>query len=329
MGSPISMVIANLVLEDVEDRIFASSDHYDVLYWRRYVDDTWIVLPKDNIEPFCEHINSIENSIQFTVEQEDKSCSLPFLDVLVSRSSPSNFSISLYSKPTCSRKYLAFSSYSPSCHKRAVVSCLSKRAQLFASSSAERDNQLRELADVLNVNGYPRPFVRSNIFVEKPTNLHVSSSRYITLPYVKDTSEAIRRILKKHNISVAFKPIHKLKHFFPLPKDKVDPSQRKGIVYKINCDDCNRPYIGQSGNCVNTRVEQHRAAFRLINPSRSAVAQHALEEGHRIDWSNVEILAKETNYTKRLFLESWFSKKFDNSLNRCDLNIPSFYFPLL
>ena len=44
MGSPVSVTVANLVIEDVEDRAI-SSYHTAVPFWNRYVDDTCTAIP--------------------------------------------------------------------------------------------------------------------------------------------------------------------------------------------------------------------------------------------------------------------------------------------
>ena len=69
MGSPVSVVVADLVMEDVESRAlttFPSSPRF----WKRYVDDTCCALRTDLVEDFHCHLNSIESSIQFTLETE-------------------------------------------------------------------------------------------------------------------------------------------------------------------------------------------------------------------------------------------------------------------
>lgn len=44
MGSPVLVVVANLVMKDIEQKAL-STFHTPPLFWRRYVDDTCTVLP--------------------------------------------------------------------------------------------------------------------------------------------------------------------------------------------------------------------------------------------------------------------------------------------
>ena len=48
------------------------------------------------------------------------------------------------------------------------------------------------------------------------------------------------------SIKVGYKPINTLSDCFPKPKDKIQTDQRKGVVYKIGCLDCNFVHIGQT-----------------------------------------------------------------------------------
>ena len=84
MGSPISVVIANLVMEDVEQRALATF-HSPPRFWKRYVDDTFMVIPCNLVQEFLSHLNSIEACIQFTVGKETEDRKLPFLDVCLCR----------------------------------------------------------------------------------------------------------------------------------------------------------------------------------------------------------------------------------------------------
>ena len=73
MGSPISVVIANLVMEYVKQKsisLFSSSPKL----WKRFVDDTFVII----------QTNKVDSNIIFTIELEQDH-KLAFLDVLVMR----------------------------------------------------------------------------------------------------------------------------------------------------------------------------------------------------------------------------------------------------
>ena len=83
MCSPVSAVLANMIMEDVEQRALAISP-VKPSFWKRYADDVISAVSGNKAESLPSHLNSVEPSIQFTLERE-KDKRLPFLDFNVSR----------------------------------------------------------------------------------------------------------------------------------------------------------------------------------------------------------------------------------------------------
>lgn len=322
MGSPISMAMANLVMEDLESRIFCNSN--DVHLWRRFVDDTFVILPENYVSSFFSHINSLEESITFTMEKECDAC-LSFLDVRVRREADFTLSTQVFRKPTSTNRYLQFDSHHPLSHKRAVFRTLMDRAGKVSSNDDARINEIKYVKDTLVQNGYPRHFLHSSqrSVASKPIP---SDSRRITIPYIQGISERISRALFSHGLKVSYRCFTKLRSFFPSPKDSVSPFVHCGVVYQINCKDCSKSYVGQTKNSLNTRLGQHRAALRLVQAEKSALAEHSINSGHQIEWCKPAILEKEPRWRNRLFLEAWHSGRFgDQCLNRTECPLPSVY----
>ena len=80
MGSPVSVVVANLVMEDLEMKALNTYANRPRMYYR-YVDDTIAAIKKTNIDDFHQHLNSLNTYIQFTIERY-KDTRIPFLDTL-------------------------------------------------------------------------------------------------------------------------------------------------------------------------------------------------------------------------------------------------------
>ena len=115
MGSPVSAVIANMVMEDVEQRALATSP-VKPFFWKRYVDDVISAVSGNEAERLLSHLNSVEPSIQFTLERK-KDRNLPFLDLNASRGVQGKLETSVYRKPTHTDKYLEVDAHHPICHK--------------------------------------------------------------------------------------------------------------------------------------------------------------------------------------------------------------------
>ena len=108
VGSPVSVVVAEIVMQNIEERALATYKRTLPL-WLRYVDDTFTALHKDEIDDFHEHLNGQNADIQFTKEVEENG-KIPFLDCLVTRDN-NKLRTTIYRKPTHTDRLLDQSSY--------------------------------------------------------------------------------------------------------------------------------------------------------------------------------------------------------------------------
>ena len=82
MGSPISPIVANLHMEDFEIKA-NNTDEYPPRIWKKYVDDTFLVIDSARKKKFLEHINNIDPHIQFTTQDGKLDGLIPFPDTIV------------------------------------------------------------------------------------------------------------------------------------------------------------------------------------------------------------------------------------------------------
>ena len=170
MGSPVSAVLAELVMQEVEEKALETSP-VRLKWWRRYVDDSNTCIKRDGVEVFHSHLNSINANIQFTVEMsiitmEKKS--IAFLDTSSTVNEDRMVEVGVYRKATHTSKYLDFHSHSPAQNKRAVVkTALLDRAKCISSTTARRRSEERRVINDLKANGYPENFIK---YVDQPNN---------------------------------------------------------------------------------------------------------------------------------------------------------------
>ena len=150
-------MVANLVMEDVGDRALATIVF--LLGSGRYVDDTYTALPASCCQEFLEHLNSIDTSIQFTLEKESEG-KLPFLDVHLEHHSNGSISITVFRKPTHTDEYLDFTSHHPLAHKMAVFHTLQYRAGTISSTIEAHEKEKEHVVSALLKNGYPKWFIQ-------------------------------------------------------------------------------------------------------------------------------------------------------------------------
>ncbi len=126
----------------------------------------------------------------------------------------------------------------------------------------------------------------------------------MSIPYVLGISEKIKRVCYKECIHVVFRSGKTLRSILTHVKPKLDDNNLPGVIYKIPCLDCNCSYTGETGRTLQVRIGEHKRHCRNLDTSKFAVAQHTLEEGHRIDWSGSKVIDKETNWHTRRIKEA-------------------------
>ena len=97
MGSPVSPIVANLYMEYFEQKALSTAPHPQI--WQRYVNDTSVIQKEIHKQDFLQHINSVDPTIQFTVENNKEDGAIPFLDTIVKPEADGNLSITVYRNP--------------------------------------------------------------------------------------------------------------------------------------------------------------------------------------------------------------------------------------
>ncbi|BHF64263.1 hypothetical protein SprV_0200726400 [Sparganum proliferum] len=215
MGWPIAGFIAEAVLQRLESLVF---QHHKPKFWARYVDDTFVVIERDQVLTFQEHLNAVFPDIQFTMEEEENN-QLAFLDVLVCRKDCGGLKTKVFRKATNTMQVLNFNSNHSISHKRSCVRTFHRRVKTHCSEPEDKIAELQYLRRVFKANGYPRNFVNRCIRKrdERPNRTNTKSWR--ALPYVKNVSEAVGRLLAPLGVGIARRPEATIRRLVMKPKD--------------------------------------------------------------------------------------------------------------
>ena len=271
----------------------------------RYVDDIFLIFnDRDDAEFFLEFMNSQDSNIKFTLEMENND-SLPFLDVLITRSEDMTISTSIYRKDTFSGLLMQYDSFLPPSFKRNLISGLIYRAWKICSSEDLFQQELIKLKKLLNANGFPLGLINRQIklFLHKQETSETKSTHFgpekrvifLSLPFCGENSiklsRQIGRITNKiapwSSVKIVFRHICRLKNISKL-KSAISVLNRSNVIYKINCQECSEFYIGLTTRRLKTRIDEHRKR------TYSAVFKHAKDSSHSIDFSNPHVLATDT-----------------------------------
>ena len=172
----------------------------------------------------------------------------------------------------------------------------------------------QDIRKVFGNNGYPTNFIRRamNRAPPSPTEPPQETVATVTIPYIKGTSEAIRRILSKENVRTVFRTKTTIRSILTNVKPKVPSHNKKGVIYCIPCQDCDKVYIGETGRTLQVRQKEHERHCINGRSQDSAVAAHAHQELHDIDWENTSVLDYDDDFYRRKVKEALLIKQKAN-----------------
>ncbi|BHF63057.1 hypothetical protein SprV_0200604600 [Sparganum proliferum] len=131
--------IAEAVLQRLESLVF---QHHKPKFWALYVDDTFVIIERDQVLTSQDHINAVFPDIQFTMEEEENN-QLAFLDVLVCRKDCGGLKTKVFRKATNTMQVLNFNSNNPISHKRSCVRTLYRRVETHCSEPEDKIAELQ------------------------------------------------------------------------------------------------------------------------------------------------------------------------------------------
>ena len=136
-------------------------------------------------------------------------------------------------------RYLDFNSNHPKSAKRTVVTALSNRAKNVSSSPKLLAEEMDHLGKVLKYNNYSKWMIDQHgrnssggRFIDLETGNEIKKSIFISAPYFPGLSESFKQLFKYTPVQVCFKGQNTIKSMLMYPKDKVDPSLKKDVVYQ-------------------------------------------------------------------------------------------------
>ncbi len=122
-------------------------------------------------------------------------------------------------------------------------------------------------------------------------------------------TDAICRIIRKAGVKVHIKPYNIIRGHLVHPKDKVKKYDKTGVVYQIQCSDCDSSYVGETERSLKKRISEHQR-------SSSPVGAHMIERHHSFSEKEVSIGHQEGNWFRRGVAEAIHISSSNPDLNR-------------
>ena len=272
MGSPISCLFANIVLEDLELECLRSLENQNCKpkFYARYVDDTFICLKKTDLEKTYQMFNKFDKDLKFTYEIENDQ-KINFLDVTVCRSN-NNILTDWYRKSICSDRVIMYTSNHSLQQKKNIVYNLVDRALSLSDPLFHKKNR-QIITDILLKNHYPRNFIETHIehrlkklsFTHQNNNNANDTSKRPTAAYTLSIPltpmyNRIANLFKPHNIRTVPTVNKSLTSIITRGKDKCNILDRNNVVYKFECKDCDAVYVGET----KIKLQHHRCEHNKI-----------------------------------------------------------------
>lgn len=275
MGSPLAPLFAEIFLQDFERKHLSSFENIGILYWKRYVDDTFVLIDSTfSTKVICAKLSQYHRSLQFTGVDEDLiTNTLSFLDVLVQRQPDVGFDTKIYRKPTFTRLITRWNSFVPKTYKYNAISTLVYRARKICSSYKSLHEEFQFIRELATDNGYPINFVNSiigrqlNLDYNPPIPLSPSlntETAVIRVPYFGSTTHIYAKCLT--SAVIKHYPLKKIRVVYDVKdrigsgfttKDKIPLELKSGVVYEGKCCKCSESYIGKTYRHLKTRIKEH------------------------------------------------------------------------
>jgi len=330
MGSPASPVLASIVMNSVIEYVLKKLT-FKPTFMMFFVDDTIMAIPENSVLMVKNVFNSYHDKLQFTVECEVNG-EIPFLDLMLIRKGTKIFT-NYYQKPGSSGVMLNYRSHHPTTQKFSIVKgFISKVTRLSSPMFGESNKTI--IFDRLVKNGYPKKLINKiyNLYVSGQfhnrhllTSLNNGSNNnktmYFKFPFIQKISYKVKKLLNaiSNDVKLVFYTPNSIQNtLFSKIKDKDSILYKSDIVYKIDCMNCQKCYIGQTSQWLRNRLRQHKGDCTDKNKyklNKTGLSQHRFFENHVFNFDNVKILASERQYNKRLVKEMIFIKINANNVN--------------
>ena len=238
---------------------------------------------------------------------------ITMLDTEITRTPSGKMTFTVYRKPTHTDQYLQFDSNQPLQHKLGVIKTLYHRCNTICTTQENKLREIEHLQKVLSISGYTRSAwvtaTRPKRKIATPPKKERNTKGSITLPYVGNMSNAIARIIRKAGVQVHLRPHNTVRSHLVHPKDKIKKEDKAGVVYHIQCSECDSHYIEETERKLKKRIQEHHR-------SSSPVGHHTQEFQHSFSETEVAVLHQESDWFRRGVAEAIHITKEGPDLNR-------------
>ena len=246
MGSPLTVALVEVRVTEIET-LAINSCQKPPKHYRHFVDEGFGQFTcKQHANKFLQHINSLTQDLQYTIEHPPTDGSLPYLDVLIHSDKSTSVQKTYPYQPVrslfLSRTLL---------HKKSIISFLTRRAYTICSPKHLKP-ELEFLKQTFLCNGYPISRIRhvmqcskQSLRRKKKPSSKTTPTSNIVIPFPAGRSKDLKRALLRYDITTSFSSPPTLMTLLNTNKKPAPKQNTCNIIYKIPCKDCDDNFIGQ------------------------------------------------------------------------------------
>jgi hypothetical protein len=165
-------------------------------------------------------------------------------------------------------------------HKLSAIRFLTQRLETYPLNDADKFKENNTIQHILKVNNYGHS-IPHNLHSE-PGKKKKQEEKKLKRAIFTYTGPQVRKITKLFHsakVKTAFTTKHTIQKLLRTHQNQINFNGSG--VYQLECGDCNRKYVGQTGRSFHTRFKEHKGDFDNNN-NKSLFAKHLLEEGHSL-----------------------------------------------
>ena len=299
----------------------------------RYVDDSHSRFNDlQQAHSFQDILNAQDQHIQYTMDIENSSKTLQFLDLAITNTD-GKYDFQIYRKDAITNVQVKPQSghdpktltgiFNGFLH-RAYTICegdrLEEEIEFLVNCFVENGYDERKLRSIVNLKNQKRT---NNRQIKEDDEQQLEQKNIVTLPWIPELSPKLRKSFKKAGFKAVFKSGANLKTMLTAKnKCKLSPHSHPG-VYMVDCN-CGKRYVGETSLKVSTRLQQHKKSIEDEKWDLTGITNHAQNCDEGFDWDSAKTLkidCKKFDRKVREALEIQFqqtSPHSDHGLNQDD-----------
>jgi hypothetical protein len=296
MGAPTSALFSEIYIQMIEHtKIYKILVVNNICNYLRYVDDIILVydVTVTDIMTVLNQFNCITTNLQFTAELESNR-QLNFLDLAIRREQE-NFGFNIYRKPTTTDHIIPDDSCHPLEHKCSAIRFLTQRLETYPLNEADKRKERNTIQHILKANKYGHSTLTKSH--PKPDIKMTQEEKKVKRAIFTYTGPHVRKITKLFHsarLKTAFTTKHTIQKLLRAHQNQTNFNGSG--VYQLECGDCNRKYVGQTGRSFRTHFKEHKGDFDN-NHNKSLFAKHLIE-GHSLQ--PIESCMKILEYNRKI-----------------------------